>query len=440
MSMIKGFPIDYVRQVIEQTMLEEKIKEPKKYFGGDREVRLFSFYEQMATEEEVNRYVEDMRALTDQQNRTDLMMNGIVTADETPSVVNLNKGFIIPLNFQCAFRVPLKDRDMAVDTINHLISVLKGRKQDIAGFSYKGDSNTKAYVGKPFKVQTIANDYGGSPNLELSEGSYYGDYSSGTIATFMSNTLTALASVGIDVSDNDWGYVRNSSGEMKVVALVNNAWSILENDGSNKDIIFPPKGTFEKYKISMSFDSVKIDEPRNLNSNQYVDISFGGSATICNHTQMLGNDLVKVGIKRKKIEAKNGDITITENTHWLEPLEMPSGNGADTISNQVASSLFKTKTHTDSITLSLQYTFVLDIDDKLIENWFDYARYGVQADGSVITYANGITPNMIYEINEVWSSWGKVSKKTFTAKIVESIDIENTESDTLSIKIPFQIQ
>ncbi len=38
-----GFPLDFVRQVIEQTMFEEHLKNPK-YFGGDGQVYLLPFY------------------------------------------------------------------------------------------------------------------------------------------------------------------------------------------------------------------------------------------------------------------------------------------------------------------------------------------------------------------------------------------------------------
>ena len=88
---MRSFPIDFVRQVIEQTLLEEKIKEPNKYFGGDSQVKLFSFYEQLQKDDEVNRYVEIYRDLTEQQNRTGLIMNGTIIAPENPTITNVNQ-------------------------------------------------------------------------------------------------------------------------------------------------------------------------------------------------------------------------------------------------------------------------------------------------------------------------------------------------------------
>ena len=36
--MLKNFPIDFVRQIIEQGLLEEHIKNPSKYFGGKNQL------------------------------------------------------------------------------------------------------------------------------------------------------------------------------------------------------------------------------------------------------------------------------------------------------------------------------------------------------------------------------------------------------------------
>jgi hypothetical protein len=87
-----GFPLDFVRQVIEQTMFEEHLKNPK-YFGGDGQVYLLPFYEELVKEENVDRYVETLRDLIDQQNRTGLIMLGTVLADENPTITNLAQDF-----------------------------------------------------------------------------------------------------------------------------------------------------------------------------------------------------------------------------------------------------------------------------------------------------------------------------------------------------------
>lgn len=434
MSMIKGFPIEYIAQVIRQTLYKEKTKN-KTLFGGDNEVKVFASFEQLRTAEEVDRYVGTQRKVSNQQNRTDLIMNGVITTGENPTITNLNKGCIIPMSFSCGFRVRLGDKDNAIETINNMISKLKGRKRDIARFE----------DGTILEVGTLGNSFDDN-GLVVHNGDFLGTYIEeyDIDNTMKTDILPRLNTLGFDTTHFAWCYLKgHETGKMSVVVKhkegLNVFWSIVESDDST-EIIFPPVNqTFEQYKVSFAFDSIRLDEPTNLNGKEYCVLSFGGNATLCNGTAKLGNDLVKVGIKRTTIKSST-DITISENYHWLEPLDMPSGNSADTQMNQLISNAFISKSHTDSITLSLEYTFVVDESDTLIEQWFDYARYGIQANGTSITYTQGITPNMIYKVREVWSSWGNVKIVEFNAKLGESLDIENTESDILSIKVPMQIQ
>ena len=427
--MTKTFPIDFVRQVIEQTLLEEHIKN-NKYYGGKNQVNLISFYEQLQKDEQVNRYVNCYRDLVDQQNRTGLIMNGTIIAPENPTITNLYQCLIIPMSFTCSFRVKLGNRDSAINTINHLIETLKGRKCDIAEIEN----------GELFKVGTIANENDGAPSTE--NGDYLGDWDTDfTLNSEIADIKTDLTNKGVDFKDanGNWYYLKNyANGKMIVAKKVDGTWEQVVDQEQNPNILFPPDGEFTKYKLSLSFDSLRCDEPRNLNADEYCTISFGGSATLVSNGVALGNDLVKVGIKKSLIKADT-DITFNDTYQWLEPLELPSGNNADTQVNQLLSNNFVTNDHTDNITLSLQYTFVCDRQIDLINQFFKYARYGIQ--GTVAqSYSDGITPNIIYETQEIWSSWGNVETITFKTKVVESIDIENTESDTLSITIPFQIQ
>lgn len=436
---LKSFPIDFIRQIIEQTLLEEKIKNPNLYYGGESQVKLFSFYEQLQKDDEVNRYVEIYRDLTNQQNRTGIIMNGTLIAPENPTITNLNQCLIIPMSFTCSFRVKLGDRDMALDTINNMFNVLKGRKRDIAEFDN----------GKLFMVGTMANEVNGNPKIK--NGDFVGKFfQENPTSAEISTLLTSLASTyGLTdtLVNGDCFYIQAYT-KIKVVQKVvetvdeitTTSYNIIEDDGNYPDIIFPTNhNSFVEYKVSISFDSLRCDEPRNLNSEEYCVISFGGSATLVNSSVAMGNDLTKLNVKKKLIKAST-DITINDSDHWLEPLELPNGNSADTQVNHLLSNKFITNTHTDSLTISLQYSFIVNKGIDLIKQWFEYARYGIQADGSTITYLNGITPNMIYEITEWWSSWGVINKYTFKAKIIESIDIENSESDTLTMTIPLQIQ
>ena len=522
----KAFPIDFVRQVLEQTLLEEHIKKPKEYFGGQDQVNLFSFYEQLQKESEVNRFTEIYRDLVDQQNRTGLIMNGTLVAPENPTITNLNQCTIIPMSFTCSFRVKLGDRDSTINTINNLIKTLKGRKQDIAMLDN----------GSLFKVGTLGNNINGKP--KISQGDYIGDFENITInktwvedsgsETVMKSqfitpevgfphftktillvsamppmevevtTLTItphptnyrvsyevsgtgltikIQVIGGELIDDDitlayaYKYVTNRTQNVrtKIANLVsqgfeNNTtvdsylyckignklctiqrdlqgfWEEIIDDSEHKDIPFPSDhNSFEKFKLSMSFDSIRCDEPRNLDANEYCVISFGGSATLVNESVLVGNELTKLGIVKKSIKADTPIDFTSQTIAWLEPLEMPSGNNADTKLNQLISNNFVNNSHTNSLSISLQYTFIVDKNIEFLKQAFKYGRYGIQ--GTLANnYNDGISPNIIYEIKEIWSAWGEVDIVQFIAKIIESVDIENTESDTLSITIPFQVQ
>lgn len=433
---LKTFPIDFVRQVIEQTLEEEHNREPKKYFGGKQQVNLFSFYEQLQKEDEVDRYQKIYADLVEQQNRTGLIMNGTIIAPENPTITNLNNCLIIPMTFTCSFRVRLADRDSAIETINNLFDILKGRKRDIAYFEN----------GQLFVVGTMANNVNGQPRIE--SGSFIGSYNQIIVLnTWLNSTINSLVNnygllplLGIGdhvfVEDYTGGQHRLKTIKITKISQTYEGEFVTSEDSG---IFVAPDIDFEKYKLSLSFDSLRCDEPRTLNGNEYCVISFGGSATLVSNGIKLGNDLTKLGISKKKIKAKT-DVSINGNVIWLEPLEIPSGNNANTKINQLISNKFISNSHTNSLGISLQYTFVVDESISLIKQWFEYGRYGIQADGTTISYANGITPNMIYEVKEIWSSWSKIDIKTFIAKIVESIDIESTESDTLTISIPLQLQ
>ena len=211
---LKNFPIDFVRQVIIQTLAEEKLKD-NKYFGGDSQVNLFSFYEQLQKDDEVNRYVEIYRDLTEQQNRTGLIMNGTIIAPENPTITNLNQCLIIPMSFTCNFRVKLADRDMALETINNLIKVLKGRKQDMVEFDN----------GKLFKLGTLGNRISGKPNIEKGDLLFSESSPNATInSTYISNKISALISLGFvnDLANRDYFYgsCMRSAYELRIYSCI----------------------------------------------------------------------------------------------------------------------------------------------------------------------------------------------------------------------------
>lgn len=430
--MLKSFPIEAVRQALRQTLMMNKIAD-NSLFGGDNEICLFSFYEQLKTQEEVDRFVEKYRELTDQQNRTDLIGNGVLISPENPTITNLYSCLIIPMTWTTSIRVKLANRDKMIETIYKLVYELKGSKCDLAQLDLRDDNGE--LVSEFFKVGTIGhNDY----RPKVNNGDFIGLSATNNLNTDIQNHLNILYSNGVETGYVTWVYyskIVNYKLVLKVAKKIDGVWTDITDEKANPEVIFPPiHESFEKYKLSMSFDSIRCETPRTLNGEEYIEISFGGSATLVNESVKLGNDLVKVCIQKNKIVGAT-DTTINGDLHWLEPLELPSGNNASTLVSQLASNQFKQNTHTESIGLNLQYTFILDMNETLISQWFRYARYGTQA-----TSDSGISPNMIYNVTEYWSSWGNFEKHTVLAKITENIAIENTESDTLTIGVNMQIQ
>ena len=421
---LKTFPIDYIRQVIDQTLLQEHIKNVN-FLGGENQVSLFSFYEQLVSQDEVDRYVERYRDLADQQNRSGIIANGVIVAPENPTITNLNQVLIVPMTFMATFRCKIGDRDSVLETLNNLISIHKGRKVDIAELDN----------GKLFMVGTIANNSIGSPLIR--NGDFIGikTDSEETVDTFITGKLTALSTTASYTLDSTFTNYLYFEEDNKIKVAIYNSddseWEVKTDENSYDDVIFPPAhNSFTKYKVSLSFDSIRCDEPRNLNGSEFVQISLGGSATLTNASVLMGNDLTKLAIKRTKLVGES-DTTYADNYTWLEPLEQPSSSNADTQLNRLMSNNFVNNTHTDALTLSTQYTFIIDKSIDFLKYIYEYARYGKQ------TY---ITPNIIYTICEITSSWGEVSSITYLAKIIESIDIENTESDVMQITLPLQIQ
>ena len=463
--MIRTFPIEFIRQALLQTMFEEKLKNPN-FFGGDNEIQLTSLYEQLKSQGEVNRFTNRFRDLTKQQNRMNIIANGMLLAPENPSITNLYSSTIIPMSFNCFFRVELRNRDPMVETINNLIKVLKGRKVDIAQLKCKDSFNRDIYI--PFCVGTVGeellNDSEIGAPIKLQNGAYLGiirtmagipprpiqftDGVNEVIDTYFAKGVYNELEVG------SWFYVSKQSVGQKglyVALLTEKTWDSETNkyiytfeeitdDGTHEDIIFPPEHSeFEKYVLSMSFDSVRSDTPRTITGNDYCELSFSGSATLVNSGVALGNDLIRIGFTKKKIRGAgsgSADVVFNNPTKtWLEPLEMPSSNNANTNPVQLLTNKMVNNTHTDALSMTLQYTFIVDKNIPLLKQWFNYARYGTQG----IT-ENDISPNMVYEIEEIISEWGEFETNKVEAKVFENIDIENTESDTLTLSLTFQIQ
>lgn len=412
--MLKVMQIDFVRSV-----LESKLKSfaSGEQFFNDTDIKLFSFYEQLTQDNEVDRYVELYNDLVLQQNKMDLVGFGIVTTTDTPSITNLKKGFVSPFEWSCTIRCTLKNRDKMIATIYKIIEDYKGKKQDIAQLNN----------GKLVPVGTPTN------RITLTVEDY--DF----IGEITSSPSTEIATILSDLETN-YGITNNATvvyveydGELQLYEYQTDTWvNISENN-------VPEHDSFEKLKLDLSFDDIKVDEPYTLNAEEYCTVTFGGTATLTTKSIRMGNDLTHVIFSKYKVKGST-DYTFPANSYDLEPLEMPSGLNANTIPNQLRSNYFRTNTHTDSVAISIQYNFLLDLETPIIKQWFEYGRYGINNLNSGAIQLNSITPNIIYQIKELWASWGEINLYEYKGKIVEDIDVENTESDTMTLGVTIQVQ
>ena len=435
---MKTFEIDLIRQIIEQTINREHYLNPN-YIGGKNDFSLLSFYEHLQTQDEVNRFVETVRDLNEQQNRTNLILNGTIVSPENVTITNINNALIVPLSFTCNFRCRLEDRDIAKETLDNMVDKLKGRIRDVAVFDN----------GKVFMVGTYYNNSIGKPQVRIGDflGSARTTYLDEDIKSKLSS-LTANDFADREIVVGKTYYYYEEGGKLKVAFYNEQSATyipVVETNGAYGWIDFPPEHeSFKKYIVTLSFDGTRCSEPRTLNSKDYCDISFGGSATIVSPTVMLGNRLTKLSILPYKIigaGANAADIDVSNyGINYLEPLELPSGLNMNSIPSQLVSNNFKINSHNDGITPILQYTFIYDRNFSLLKSWFKYGRYGIVTTDFTTINNETMSPNIIYKITEIFSSWANNEIITYYGKLYGDINIENTESDVLTISVSMQVQ
>ena len=430
---MKTMALDYIRQALEQTLEIEHNKNAD-YFGGRNQIAIMSFYEQMNEQYEVDRFTEVYQDLVNEQNKSNLIGNGVLVAPENPSYINVNTSIVVPLTWTLQIRTTLGNRDQMVKTLNHLNDLLRGRKQDIAELN-----NGKLFmVGSPFNIVGVP---------KISKGDFLGIVD-GVVYPTLQDLALAIKNYVVTQNGGEWFnngdyFYYEENGIIKVghYLVVEGVETYAQAiDDSEIDILIPPTHTsFTKYKVSISFDAIRIDEPRVLNSEEYCTITIGGSGTVVNASVFLGNDISMVSIQKYRINAKPIINLSSTSVYYLEPLEIPSGLGIANEISQLTSNNFLQNRHNSGINPQINYSFILDKRIDLLKQFYKYARYGIVAKNSS-EYVSGISPNMIFKIKEYTCSWGEYEINEFYAKASDNIDIDNTESDTITLALQFEIQ
>ena len=448
--MIKVFQIDFVRAIFEWQLQNNYKTNQNDNFSKD-DVALFSFYEHLVNNEEINRYVETYKEMNEEMNRQNKIGYGIVATSTTPTFTNLYSAFISPFEWSAKIRTTMANRDKMLSTIYNLIYELKGRKVDIASLHCYDENDN--YVGeKLFAVGTIE---------EMIES---GDYI-GTLATNDSVGVSALTDsilakldlVGYNFRNDFVVYATDTNGNLTRWLFEDGLWlndTTNEYDFDNDDvpdsIIYniPKHKGFDKMKVDFAFDDIVCDEPYTLDTEEYCDITFGGSSTLCTSNILLGNDMVRLAIGKDKIVTSNDntDNILFRNAvnkidyTFLEPLDISSALNGNSVNNFLRSNFFLANSNVDSVNGTLQYSFPLDTSNKLIKQWFNYSRYFITNTPNGVISNDSVTPNIIYSIKEYWNTWGEIEIREIKGKVFGDITIENSESDTLTLSISFQIQ
>lgn len=175
----------------------------------------------------------------------------------------------------------------------------------------------------------------------------------------------------------------------------------------------------EFYKLDLSFDSLRVDLPQTLNGEDFITISFSGSATLTSRYVMLGNDLVQLGIKENTEET-----TFT----YLEPLDIPNDYKPDIFSYGLSANGFKGSEHIQAYSSNIAYTFILDTSVSFLYDIYKQTRY-----------LTNETPNKQYKVQEITSSFGVVELNEYVGKMTNDIQVEKNDTDVMSITIPFSV-
>lgn len=413
---LKVFPIDYVRSAIMFALL--KNRNNNEYFN-DNDISIISFFEHLSEESEVERYVETYKQLVMQQNKENILGAGILTCTDNPTIVNNKSAFICPFEWSCTIRVKLENRDRMLGTLYKVMEEFRGKKVDIATLDN----------GKLQAVGTIANE-----EMAIVDYDYIGDFED-SIDNSELNYRIAMFATYYGISNRANVVFASINKEiLKLFKFVDGVWEEVED-------FIPKHENFEQMKLDISFTDIKMQQPYTLNGNDYCDIIFGGGATLTQKKIRLGNDLVKVFIQKAFVVGSPTYYFSSQRNFMLDPLEKCSGNSATSIENKLRSNSMLVNSHTDSIATTHEYTFIYDEDIWLLNWWFNYANYGDQMLNENGTLNNNsMTPNITYKITELWSSWGEVLERTYYGKIVEDIEIGNTDSDIMTIKVSMQLQ
>lgn len=431
--MLKVFPIDLIRVIFENHLAKNNGKD----FYDDSQIKFATFYEHLASDEEVIRYKETYQELIGQQNHQNDIGVGIIATTDTPSIINVRKTYASSFEWGAFVRVNLENRDTMLETLYDMFGALKGRKFEVAIYN---SLDEKAHLIPKMQVlgvvgETIVNN---TPSVSANDFIGFVDTIGKTLTQAVEERIEELCGTGglgftfnVQSGEDLFIETRRIIPDMQIDNKVLRQIKLTEVDGVRTYEVVSEFGTYEKLKVDLSFDDIKMSEPYTLNKDEYCELTFSGQSTVATHNVVFGNDIVRVGLKRNSVKA-NQDITYTDNYEWLDPISVEPELNANSISSQVRSGFFLQQEHNDSISIQRDYEFIYDSESALLNALFKYAKYGVRGtDTDKII----ISPNMVFKVCEIESCFGKVEKHERLFKLIDNVKTPKGEDDIITIQV-----
>jgi hypothetical protein len=398
---------------------------------NDSSIFLASFYEQLQDDEQISRYVDNIKELLSLQNREKETSNfkamGIIAQSGNAEIINIKRNYVSPLEYQARFDIQLEDRDYVLGKLKQLIDDCRGRKFDLIQLT-----NGQIKVLVPNTIN-ITSD---KPELRVGTTSIpnffkvIGSYNPTTATTDWSNDI-----------DNQFHNYANTS-PFPAISLPAFMWFIYNNKlyqrslslSSTSPVVYSygtatEVGTIEGlYKLSLSFDGIQSQEPYINNGVDRVFLFFSGSATITKDNVTLGNDIVLTTIR---------DGKDTGTIYEVEPTEIPASLSVNDDTFQTYASGFRTQDRNMAIGNKMTYSFIYENTNTLFNDLYEYARYGLKynADG---TFVAPTFVNLIFTIKEYRYSFGVLRVNKFYAKLGD-VSTSNTNGDVMTLTIAFKV-
>jgi len=398
---------------------------------NDSSIFLASFYEQLQDDEQISRYVDNIKELLSLQNREKETSNfkamGIIAQSGNAEIINIKRNYVSPLEYQARFDIQLEDRDYVLGKLKQLIDDCRGRKFDIIQLT-----NGQIKVLVPNTIN-ITSD---KPELRVGTSSIPNFFK--VIGSY--NPTTATTDWSNDV-DNQFHNYSNTT-PFPAISLPAFMWFVYNNKlyqrslsiSSTSPVVYSygtatELGTIEGlYKLSLSFDGIQSQEPYINNGVDRVFLFFSGSATITKDNVTLGNDIVLTTIR---------DGKDTGTIYEVEPTEIPASLSVNDDTFQTYASGFRTQDRNMAIGNKMTYSFIYENTNALFNDLYEYARYGLKynADG---TFVAPTFVNLIFTIKEYRYSFGVLRVNKFYAKLGD-VSTSNTNGDVMTLTLAFKV-